>query len=529
MTESPPPIEAAPTKKQFLQTQEPLLSLMDTDPPAAIVGARSLPGRHPHWQRLRASVLCDAGNAAKDADAVDEAIAIFEELHTAAPEDVQITYDLANAVANRAQLDGPKGPDWFLRTSAARRRARALYGEAAAPSGGSDLRFASQAMTNLGNSLNAGYRWIEAFECYQEALDLFPENGVASGSAAVVLARVGSLALLGNRKHLLGVAARLAHHAETHRKVVAELAGATGVARFAKLASRRGGLAVVQPGPEATDYERFVAEHRLPLSPVLEGLGDDPKRWDDARIESLTESFGVGATVPPIFAMFNVMKADYLVARELLFQGLQGLERVGPAAADTGLYHDTLDYAIYGVSTSRLVLAQRSALDVLDKIGAALNEHFDVGLDSTKMYFHHLWQVGRGQPGWQPKLGEAIKGGNHALIALSEIAADLSDAPRDGSLPPGLLNPEKRARRAGTHRFIVMHDMSMGDSRPSEAIEHVHLAAFQKTVMRTMRLARAALLHFLEVIGHAERARPRDGKLSGVMLVRPHHIIRGEE
>lgn len=65
-------------------------------------------------------------------------------------------------------------------------------------------------MTNLGNSLDAGYRWIEAFECYQGALEWFPENGGASGSAAVVLARVGSSALLGNRAHLLGVAARLA-------------------------------------------------------------------------------------------------------------------------------------------------------------------------------------------------------------------------------------------------------------------------------------------------------------------------------
>jgi len=528
MSESPPPVEAAPTKKQFLQVQAPLLSLMDTDPPAAIAGARSLSGRHPHWQRLRASVLCDAGNAAKDSAAVDEAIAIFEELHAAAPEDPKITYNLANAIANRADLDGPKAPDWFLRTGAARRRARALYGEASSSSSGSaDLRFASQAMTNLGNRLDAGYRWIEAFECYREALDLFPENGVASGSAAVVLARVGASALLGNRRHLLDVAARLAHHAKTHGNVVAELAGTAGVARFAKLASRRDDLAAVQLGPDATEYQRFVAEHRLSLSPVLEGLGGDPKRWDDARIESLTESFGVGATVPPIFAMFNVMKADYLVARALLFQGLQGLERVGPAA-DTGLYDDTLDFAVYGVTTSRLVLAQRSALDVLDKIAVALNEHLGGGMKAKDVSFHKLWRMSPRQPAWKPKLAEAIKAGNHALVALSEIAADLTDGSQEDARP-GLLHAEKQTRHAGTHRFIVMHDMAMGDSRPSDAIEHVRLSAFQKTVMRTMRLARAALLHFLEVFGCAERARSRDGKLSGVMLVHPHHVIRGEE
>jgi hypothetical protein len=181
MSESLPPVEAAPTKKQFLQAQAPLASLMDADPPAAIAAARSLPGRHPHWQRLRASVLCDAGNAAKDAAAVDEAIAIFEELHAAAPEDPQITYDLANAIANRADLDGPKAPDWFLRTGAARRRARALYGEAASSSGSADLRFASQAMTNLGNSCRSASR-LAAFRAVKSASLRPLRGGVEAGA-----------------------------------------------------------------------------------------------------------------------------------------------------------------------------------------------------------------------------------------------------------------------------------------------------------------------------------------------------------
>jgi hypothetical protein len=128
--------------------------------------------------------------------------------------------------------------------------------------------------------------------------------------------------------------------------------------------------------------------------------------------------------------------------------------------------------------------------------------------------FHKLWRMSPRQPAWKPKLAEAIKAGNHALVALSEIAADLTDGSQEDARP-GLLHAEKQTRHAGTHRFIVMHDMAMGDSRPSDAIEHVRLSAFQKTVMRTMRLARAALLHFLEVLGCAERTRPRDGKAVG--------------
>ena len=70
--------------------------------------------------------------------------------------------------------------------------------------------------------------------------------------------------------------------------------------------------------------------------------------------------------------MFNVMKGDYLVARELLFAGVsEGKGR----PRDTGVYFDTLDYAVYGATPSRLVLAQRTALDLLDKVAVALNDY----------------------------------------------------------------------------------------------------------------------------------------------------------
>ncbi len=147
--------------------------------------------------------------------------------------------------------------------------------------------------------------------------------------------------------------------------------------------------------------------------------------------------------MPAIFAMFNVMKADYLVARELLFQGFQDLDGGGAPASDSGLYFDTLDYALYGVTPSRLVLAQRAALDLLDKIAVALNEHLSVGLKAKKVNFLEFWRAKPNEPTWRPALAEAIRGGNNALIALSEIAADLTDGSQDGSLP-GLLHAEKR-------------------------------------------------------------------------------------
>jgi hypothetical protein len=256
------------------------------------------------------------------------------------------------------------------------------------------------------------------------------------------------------------------------------------------------------------------------LSPILEGLAHNPKRWDDSHIATLTESFGDGdARVPPSFAMFNVMKADYLVARDLMFHATREIEQ---PKRDTGVYMDTLDYAVYGVAPARLVLAQRSALDVLDKIAVALNELFAVGLAVERIHFKSFWRVRPREQAWHPQLAAAIARGNVALIALSEIAADLSEM--EGV--SGLLSEVRQARNAGTHRFVVLHDLGVSGFRPSAAIEHHGLVAFQATALRTLRLARAALLHMVEVFEYEERARkPR--ALTGSMVVRPHHEIRG--
>lgn len=512
----------------YRRVQALLHSLTDTDPAAAVAEARKLAEDGKNWSLLRAATLCDAGAAASDLTAVEEASGIFALLVENRPGDRGLKYNLANALMSRAQLDRTPSPDWYLGTAPIRRQARSLLGEAAKLDIEGDFALASQMQTNLGNALDAAHRWVESYECYQAALALHPENGVAAGCAARVLLRVGRLGLLGHEEHFEDVALRLAHRAKSNREVVINFAGLSAAEAFETLPSEPGDLVTVRLPEGVSEYEQFVAEHRLALSPVLEGLGHEPQRWDDAHISTLSEPIGTGATVPPIFAMYNVLKADYLVARELLFEATRALEQDIGAARDTGLYMDTLDYALYGTTPSRLVLAQRAALDLLDKVAVALNEHLAIGLKAKDVNFHGFWREKPNDASWRPALAAFIRQGNHALIALSEIAADLTDGSQERSVP-GLLHPAKRARHAGTHRFVVLHDMGLGGSRECAAVEHHALGEFQETVLRTIRLARAALLHFLEVVAYKERAGRKDGVLTAEMMVRPHHEIRGHD
>ncbi len=77
-----------------------------------------------------------------------------------------------------------------------------------------------------------------------------------------------------------------------------------------------------------------------------------------------------------------MLKAEFLVARRLAFQG-QAMHAESPVRqhpGDPGLYTDTLDGSLYGKPPALLLLAHRSALDVLDKIAVTANEHFGSGL-----------------------------------------------------------------------------------------------------------------------------------------------------
>src|SRR6185503_20395276 len=175
---------------------------------------------------------------------------------------------------------------------------------------------------------------------------------------------------------------------------------------------------------EAADgeYRRWVAQFRLALSPAVEGLGTDDVRWDSATIETL---YGTTAEEmnPPILAAMNVLKSDFLVSRRLAFDAqLQLADGLEQTEDDSGLYVETLDYSLYGIQYSKLLLAQRSALDVLDKTAVVANEHFGVGDIPKKVTFRGFWAAKTGQ------LREPlVKAPGRALpnIALAELASDM--------------------------------------------------------------------------------------------------------
>jgi len=497
-----------------------LYRLVDDDPLQAVAEARTLRASshlaEEDVQALRASILVDAGSDLHDEAAIAEGADTFRSLTERSPARLDLQYNLANALSSSAQLHATRGWQWYQVTAGTRREARRVYRSVAHSTNG---RLSSRAYANLGNLYLQSFRLIEAHDAYLASVGQDSTNAVAWSGAAKALRMLAS-AGIGSTRHLNEIAegylvrARaVATSGREHgrRRVRAEIERMGSNHRVApRLPNLRG----------ADPYVRWVAENRLALSPTLVGLPPNIKRWDTLMITSVTESISAAEGVPPMFAMFNTMKADYLTARWLTYRALE------EPLKETGNYADTLDYANYGVSSSMLTLSHRAAVDILDRIAVAASEYFGLPGPVRNIYFWKRWHVtdadGLALPiRWQEAVGNHVASGNVAILAMAEMAEDLA---RDGSL-----EGQRLLRHAGTHRFIVLHEMMTG-GRDSTYLERSTVSSFKDLTVEALQIVRAALFYLIQSVTISERQ--KHSRFSGVTLpldVLLHHWVRGED
>ena len=505
-------------ERRFRETDGQLKALTDRDPVAAILAARALTPdevlKRNSIDTIAAGTLIDAGLLARDQSAIGDGVAIVERLLKDMPHRSDLTYCLANGLSAQAQIASARRPEWYLVTRDVRRRARYLYQSAGLEESAQD-DISAQSFTNLGNSLLCAYRFVEAYDAYTKALYFDPTNGVAlTGAAKVLLLFVKNRT--GDSNVLHAVAARYLLKARENPARIRELAGEQAYQQISGMLERDFPAGEVPDLSAASKYQHFVAKHRLALAPTIEGLDLTMQRWDSLRIGSLTEGIAAGSGVPPLFAMFNVMKSDYLVARYLAYTALQD------EMPESGNYSDTLDYARYGVFPALLTVAQRACLDLLDKVAAASSEYLSLPGEPSRIKFMNRWfeslRAGESLQ-WQPGIRDEIARGNTALLAITEVAGDIAEG--------GFLQDKRSLRNTSTHRFIVLHDMGDSADRESKYIDHYKVAKFVDQLIETLRLARAVLLYFVDMVKIREH-REHHGKPHGHLLVPDHDWVRGE-
>jgi tetratricopeptide (TPR) repeat protein len=502
----------------FKEVAARLHSLLDQNPAQAVVEARALLSDVPVagvlYTGLKAGVLIDAGSCANDKRAIEEGIALFRRLSFKSPDNGAFHYKLGNGLVALADQEKYTGLDWYLTTSSLRREARNEFQFAVStPKPGDTV---PMALTNLGNALAHTHRWVEAYDSYSKALSIDPTNSIASTGAAKILLRCIARDI-GEKKILKAVAVQHVMRAKAHAPRIVELAGAKAQAHLAKLLNWKPGGGFDPDLSRATKYEKFVAKHRLAISPTIEGLDCSLVRWDSLRLSRIFESSVVDG-IPAIFAMLNVMKSDFLAARFLAFQALT------KKMPESGLYADTLDNATYGVTQSMLTLAQRACMDVLDKIAVATTEYFAITTDQRPVCFANRWHARRNNGQfltWHAALRPHIDKGNTALIALAELSLDVNKG--------GALHHKKALRHSSTHRFTVLHDIECTPRRHSVHVEHSRVEEFKEILIDSLQLVRAAILYFTEMIAINEANTPKGEGLVVQLDVPSQHRIRGDD
>lgn len=509
-----------PMLDQFYELAAHLKALLDSDPEEAVRQAREIDLDTPerlNLMSLCAAILVDGGAITQQRDAIEEGLVLLRELHNRFPI-VDITYNLANGLA-AVSGHPPHDSSWLdhqERTRKDRAEARRCFWKVSQDlEAGSSLR--TQAWTNLANQFSNSFRLGEAHDARLAALKIDPENGVAAISAArdlLWLYEQGGCSDLTRIEAIM--LAKIAHR---HQDRVLQYAGAQAAEKIAAFAN---GLDdSPQRPPHSDPFIRWVENERLTLSPVVELIDPTLGKLDWLMLPGILErESDTGGMPPPVFAMFNILKSDFILARDLAWRAMD--EALWPT---TGKFADTLDFATYGPNASALILAHRTALDLLDKVAVAANHYFELEEIPDKVYFGKLWRGNLDKtPGVRQlaeKVDAAIRAGASALYGLVELADDYGSQ-------AGILRAQKDLRNAGTHRFVVLHDL--GDpahSRPALEVEHHSREQFIQEVLRALRVARSAIQTLALAISQHERGLTRHTSgLVGSLIVPDHYWVR---
>lgn len=510
---------------RFYERSAHLNTLLNSNPAEAVRQAREInldldTDERFNLMGLRAAILVDGGALTQQQDAIEEGLALFRELHSLFPT-ADITYNLADGLAAATGFP-PRDENWLDHQELSREdraEARRCFWKVAQDVD-ADPTLRTQAWTNLANQFSNSYRLGEAHDGWLAALDIDPENGVAASSAARSLLWLYERGGCSDLTRIEAI--MLAKIADRHRDRVIQYAGAQAADQIAAFASEMG-----DPPPRSPHQDPFISwveRERLTLAPVVELIDPTMGKLDWLMLPGILErESGAGGMPPPVFAMFNMLKSDFILARDLLWRAID--EDAWPA---TGRFGDTLDYATYGPDASALILAHRTSLDLLDKIAVTANHYFELGQSPDRVYFGKLW---RGKPdkttGAHPlaeNVEKAIRGGTSALYGLVELAEDYDSS-------AGILRSQKDLRNAGTHRFVVLHDF--GDpahSRQAPEIEHHQREPFTQEVLRALRVARSAIqMLALSISQHEQGLAQRTGGLAGSLIVPDHDWIRGRD
>lgn len=466
-------------------------------------------------EMVLSGIWIDAGAALADESVVRRGIELlekhvreFKNKDKPASDRLTYFYYLGNGYSETAKMMRVANPQYgfFQRTKSDFHKAAQYYRNA--------LQHASRDIgttatyVNLGNVMDAQSRCLEALECYEKALSISPDFGMALGNKGLGLkyfARISGkhqVVFLSEAHNLLDLACK------SHNTL--EYAKNDFVREKQEIEEALGDKIVTPPSyqkfknPGDSQVEKDYVDYGLRHGLYLNACNYCSQRCNEAiedtfTIETMIVPTSTDLDNDPFLRMQNWMnqiRVAFATARYLLFQATQEttdhefiLKHV--------LIMETLDYCLFDFGTELLKVAFRSFYSILDQIAWILNEYLKLGIQLNRIYFSDIW--------YEKKDGERVvrqkilEKESWALNALYDLNFDLSRSDYYKQL--------RMMRNRLIHRFIYVRDYCKNPS--ADEMDKRVLEDRTIELAKLVRNAVAYLMFFLWKDARDEEAKMR--------------------
>lgn len=386
-----------------------------------------------------------------------------------------------------------------------------------------------QILTNLGNSLSAVGRIVEALEYWNRALERIPRFPMALGNRghglsyyAGILYDVGHQHVLLQhahsdlrdalspelRKHLEGQAPEAFE--QTKARIEAYLPN-----DFLEETPSMGGYSLGDSEEEVA-YRKWCLEHRLFLNP----LNDLGPHEIAARDVFSKPAIVTGLNEGPYFlGLFNQMKQEFVSARYLYYEGIH---TQGPHFSDREvLLYNTLDYPTYSLTAEKVKFAFRAAYSLLDKMAFFLNRYLGLSISARRITFKTFWYDRQSKErGLRSELREMQSWPLRGLFWLGKDLYEDEPGFREAMEPDAQQLADIRNHLE--HKYLKLHEDlwrgppseldTMTGAMTDKLAFSVYRYDFETKTLRLLKMVRAALI-YLSLAVHQEekkRAESRD-------------------
>ena len=477
----------------------------------------------PYLLSQLAGCLIDISSEGYIKEAANKGIRIFEKNFDELQNYIQ-TSSLEYNLGNGAKFDILRNQSEFefkLETVGLLTETKNHYWKAYKEHEGSESKFNAELLVNLGNTLSKSGRIVEALQYYDQvikSLPKFPQANANRADALLWLARLsGSYSMnlilqakLGFQKALESreLPSWMLKQFEKRRDFVNRIIDESD---FNSNEEIHDWEQTKEEYESLSVYRKFCLDNFLTLSEhslYCKCLG---ARRDDISIPIPTKTIG-GDFVPSMEHVLNRLKIEFSLARLLYFQSVckeaDKWETYDNEVVLTELYEgEEID-----IRTEMLRASFRYSFGILDKIGRAICNLFNLAKPSDNIYFHRFWKGNNAR--WN-KLN-SISTKNFALIALYSQATDLDFQKGEWSIYKDWRNSLEHE-----HFFIMRSDIESPDllnalkSNP-HALSVIY-DEFQDKTLHMLQFARSAIFYFVWCV-RIEGFKANNDKVEGPVL-----------